>query len=501
MVQQRAVKVLPGRGRVTAHINESAAALRQAQDFRRDSEDTGLDIWQGRQLGSNASLERDMTPMERLRAIRLSRTNYKRSGVYGQILDKIVDFTLGDGIAIEGFESPSVERHVRRFLENPLNAWDRKLKDRWRACLTDGELVLNVMTDRRNPGEIGRPVPTGLVRLGRYEPDQIVDVSVSKHNQDRIVDLTLEIELSKKKFPIAEPGRMPTENETVVDGKVVKDGTMSALSYWAVNQLGVRGLPYLSRSIDKATMLDELVEALSRKAEYTNRFWVHGVYDPTGDDSKDKAFEEKLLGFLTSALPGEAQVTSKDVEIKVLAPDLKMPDHASLYELVLDYILGSHGIPRMWFSSGGDTNRATAVEQGTPIHRSLLSLQEELRCNIEDLILYVVWLGKESGRIPIDAPTGFSVVMSQTATRDTLRDVDEMMRLSTMLTEAVVSGKLHPGEAQTAFRNAFAAKTQWEIDLEEEPPDPSAMATIAPVIPALESRLPGHRRQRRGETE
>ena len=57
----------------------------------------------------------------------------------------------------------------------------------------------------------------------------------------------------------------------------------------------------------------------------------------------------------------------------------KILDQKALFDMVLEFVLGSEGIPRMWFGSSGETNRASAVEQNSPIHRTLLALQKRLK--------------------------------------------------------------------------------------------------------------------------
>lgn len=478
--------------------------------FRHTSSvEPGLDDWLHDRGEHDPSLEgsasRALTDAERRRALRFARRNYKRNGCYGSILGKLVEHTLGDGVEIGGFEDAEVEAYVRGVLDDRRNAWDDGLEDRWRDTLNEGEFLLTLETQRRNPGAAD-PVPTGLVRFGRFEVEQIKGVRRARSNPDRILELEIELEPGLRQwFPVAIPGAMPAHDATLANGEVVALGTMTAICYWSVSRLAGRGSPRLLRILEKAELVDDVVDSNARKAEYLNRFWLTGEYKSEDDGGeKDQKFEEDARDFVEQGLPGSFFLTSKGREflLKVFAPDLKVLDQKALYDMVVEFVLGSEGIPRAWFGSSGETNRATAVEQGSPVHRMLISLQARLQQNITDLVEYLIWLGKASGRIRAGADETFEVQMAAISTRDTQREVGVLQQLASFAEHCVRAGLLHEEEAQAIVRGAIAAQTMFEVKLQKEPPDPTGVGAVADVLNEMPEKLresirkllPGHRR-------
>jgi len=490
------------KGTVMRH--KSSVPARQAREFARDGEG----FYQDRRLGVRGA-DRGLTSIQRHTVVRFARDNYKRNGVYGRLLKSTVDFTLGDGIVLTDWEDPEVKVHVERILNDRRNAWDRRLAKRWRETLNEGEYLLTLETDRRNPYDDGPAVPTGVIRFGRFEVDQIDDIKVSTTDPDRIVAVNIKHEDGRVvAYPVIGPGRMPVQDAAPVDGVPVATGGMTAIAYWSIERLAGRGTPLLMRILEKVDLVDEVVDQNLRKGELLNRFFAHGEYNAEGDEKGDENFEGDLLRFIQNPEPGEGFVSStqRGVKITAMAPKLEMLDQKALFDLVLEFVLGSVGFPRMWFSSSGETNRATAVEQGSPVHRMLISLQAELKGLVEDLVRYLIWIGKKSGRIRADAGKGFTVQMASIATRDAQRDVSVLQQLEALLSSAVRAGDLHPHEKQRIVRGMLEAQTTFEVNLDDEAPEPVSMSELDRVLgdmpgivrEAVKKHLPGHRRRVEG---
>ena len=481
--------------------HKSSIAARQELEFQRDGEG-----WQGRQLGIRGA-DRGLTPSQRLKVLRFARDNYKRNGVYGRLIKSVVDYTIGDGVVICDYEDSEVKSHVERILNDRRNDFHRRLAERWRETLNEGEYLLTIETDRRNAADPGPAVPTGVVRFGRFEADQIESVATPKSDPDCIVRLGIRHEDGRVvEYPVARCGQLPRQDVATVDGVPVTTGAMTAIAYWSTERLAGRGVPLLMRILDKVDLVDAIVDSNVRKGELLNRFFVHGEYKSEDDGGKsDEAFEKDFLNWVRHVEPGEAFVSSVEraMTLKVMAPDLKMIEQEQLFNQGLEFVLGSAGFPRMWFSSSGETNRATAVEQGSPVHRMLTSLQAELKGIIEDLVRYLIWLGKRSGRVPATAAEGFTVQVALISTRDAQRDVSVLQQMQALLGSAVRSGDLHPHESQRAFRGMLAAQTTFEIKLEDKPPEPVSIADLDRMLrempgairESIKKHLPGHRRR------
>lgn len=452
-------------------VRMSTSAAQQASDFLRDK---GDDAYALKGIGT----DRDMTALERLKAVRLSRLNMKRSGIYGQLVDTMVNFVVGDGV-MPKYEDSDVQAYLDEVLEHPINDFQRSQRARFTTTLVDGEYLLGITIPTREVTSPGVPINLSrMPMLGRMDSDAIEEVEVAAVNQDCVMRVSVDPGMGKPKvtYPVARPGVEPRDNG---------DGTATAVLLWRVNALKRRGLPWFSRVLDKAHMLDGVVDELARKAKYTSRFWLHGTYEDQSDPKKNKAIERKLLAWLRSWNPGEALASTKGVEVNCFAPDLKLQDQKALYDLIVDYILGSHGIPRHWFSSGDGTNRATSVEQGTPIFRAIDAAQSGYVADCEALFAYIIWIGKQNGAIPKDASEKGSAVPSDVATRDSIRDTKEVNDLMAALDMAVANGTLWRSEAQKIGRRLFASKG-WgdDLDMDNPPPLPEEGAG-APGLGAL----------------
>lgn len=480
----------------------SSIAEQQAREFVRDGGG-----YQGRVLGIGAP-DRALTPTERMRALRFARSLFKRNGVYGQLVAKFVEHTIGDGVVVGDYEDREVGDYVTRVLEDRRNRFAALLPELWRETINEGEYLMTVETDRRNLFESTAPaIPTGVVRFGRIEVDRVKSVRVDAANPDRILEIEIDHGSGLSQwFPvIGGDSVFPAQDAVLANGKPVLTGVMTAIAYWSVNRIAARGSPKLLRILDKVGIVDEVVDANARKAEYLNRFWMEAKYDATGEKESDDAFEGDALDFMRNGQPGEAFISSRtrNFEMRAITPDLKVMDQRALFDLALEYVLGSEGVPRMWFSSGGETNRATAIEQGSPIYRTIVAMQGDCQRQIEDLVSYLIRLGKLSGRIRPAAPEGFSVLMSAVSTRDAQRDIGVITQLGSTLQMAESAGYVRREEAQRLFRAALRSQATFEADLEDELPEADPLAAAAGVLEALpedvraaiRAHLPGHREE------
>lgn len=458
---------------------------RSRDDFRLDR----ADGYQGRQLGPG-EFEIEMTPEERRRAVMQSRRVYNRCAAYGAIIDRLTDFVVGDGVVIK-VEGDKAQKALDDVLNHPENKWHQFLKARTARWLIDGEFLWSVYSAKRGgkvraseaapaPGDAPEPetpdqeesaTATAEIRIGRLTPDGIENVSVNALNHDRVKAVSYVHRAGEKPvmYPVAEPdAKLANVTLTIdaIDGGTQTVGpVMGAVALWRVNPLSVRSAPLLTRIIDKAFTLDEAIENAARKSEYVNRFWVHITYQKANDEargehSQDLKFEKKALQWATGLVPGAAMVTGKDVQVNVHAPDLKLMDVHHLYDILIGWIMGSHGFPRMWFADGGDTNRATAAEQGTPVYRSIRALQAYWASQIEDFARFLLWWLAESGVQGVTGKEKINVQCSDVATRDSERDVQEISGLALVLNE-LVSANVITEDERLAIGRAIVSSKSW----------------------------------------
>lgn len=444
-------------------IAPRAATLREAIEYDRDG-------YQGRRVKGGREDEVDLNVVERMRGMRMSRRLYHTSPAYGAVVDRFAEHVIGDGVVIE-VDDPKAQEWLDAQLERPENRWSTTLGARLKRLMVDGEYLLTVTAPERSDG-----VPTGEFTLGRWDVENVGALQVSPWNADAVRGLTYRTDkdTADVPYPIAEPGcelvRRGAGGGPPVEGK---RAVLVGVQFWRAATLGLRSGPLFTRVLDKTSTLDQTLETLSRKAEYLNRHYLHITYEPIGDTdlgpekSKDLQFEEKALRWAQNQEPGEALVTSNKVKVEAHVPDLKSADTKAHYDVMLEWILGGHGIPRMWFSGGGDTNRATAAEQGSPIYRSIAAYQAYLQALIEDLVAFLLDLGKRAGMF--QAVPEYRVVMSDVATRDSLRDADEVSRVLLWLNEAERRQDISRKEGQQIARSVIGGKTYGDA-LDEQAP-------------------------------
>lgn len=440
-------------------ITAASSASRQAE-----SASTDRDAWVRDQgdVGPQGSSGRGISDGQRAIAVRKSRVEYDKSAVYGGVLDRFIDFVLGDGIVIKAGNAV-----VDLWLQEQLkHGWYGKERKHVENLLIDGENLLVVRAAAR-----GDNVPTGVVRIGALDPLNIGRITTNRFDQDDVVSVevrpesgvggTLDLPVVRADEPV-----QPKRVEEKV-GDQVRAGYLLG-SFWRVNTRGERGVPVLLRTLDHAADLDNLVSGLASQLEYVRRLWLHATVtmqdDTTADGKPGKfaALKNELLAWASSLQPGAMLVTTggeNGVKISPFAPKMEMADAKALYDVVLEMCLGGNGIPRMWFGSAHDASRTSAAEQGTPIFRAIQSRQAEIRACVEQLVRAILAMGEAAGVAGVTSNAEIEVTMATVATRDSERDVREIAALGASLAVAVDRNALTEEEAAEILRNAIKSKT------------------------------------------
>lgn len=476
----------------SAHHRRSLLREGALEDWKRDRGG-----YEGSRVGGKSD-DADMSDSQLRTGRKLSRKLYKENGVYGAVVDRFADHAIGDGVVIQ-VENQDAQDWLDDQLGKPETRFYETLSQRVVRFIVDGEMPILISSFAR-PGRIreadGGDSPsdadpsgttnTGDFFIGRLDVEGVSGVGVSPYNHDAVVSVSYRSAGggADHDLPVAKPGTpmIPFDdnfNPLVADTKDAKPTRLCALQFWQARTIGKRSGPLFSRIIDRAGALDTIFEEFARKVEYLNRWWIHVKHKTVGDEnlgeaSRDKQFAEKMVEFFTSMTSGEVNVTGEDVTVDAVVPDLKMPQLKEFYEVILDMILGAYAIPRFWFSSGGDTNRSTSAEQGSPLYRFIKSWQGSvLKVCIEDLVRFLLDLGKRAGvkGLALGADTPFTVTMADVATRDSLRDADEMLRMVVALKEYSAAGAITGAEMIKILRSVLRSK--WFGDLlDDEDPVP-----------------------------
>ena len=440
-----------------------------------------------RRISASEDDKIDLPDTKRRQAIEMSRTLYHTSPGYGAANDRWLDHVIGDGVRIE-VDDPKAQQWIDDTLNQPNNRWEVTLPQRLRRLVIDGEYLCALSAPMRGKRQ-GQPIPSGNVTIGRLDIVGLGGLFVERWNRDRIRKLVYTnpggdaLQRDAYTFPMGGPGCKLTQRS--VDGgppNGTTDSVVVAIQLWRAATLGRRSGPLFTRILDKTAVLDEALEQLGRKIEYLNRFWMHVTYRAKndkglGDKSVDLAFEKKALAWGTSMEPGETLVTDESVKVNCITPDYKLVDAQAMFDVFLEWILGSHGIPKFWFASGDGTNRATAVEMGSPIQRAVANYQAYVRAVLEDFVDLLLWFGTQAGMgkwVKEDKglwrPVERQVVMADVATRDSLRDADEVSRVVLFINECVNRRYITAAEGQAIVRATVGGKPYGQYLENEAPP-------------------------------
>lgn len=435
-------------------------------------------------VGPQGSSNRGITDAQRGMAVRKSRVEYDKAAVYGGVLDRFIDFVLGDGIVIKA-KNATVDKWLQEQLKH---GWYGRERRHIENLFIDGENLLVVRALAR-----GDTAPTGELRIGALDPLDIGKITANRFDLDDVVALEVRPEGGGESATIPvvrgygeyEPKRV----EEKQGEKTVSQYVLGA--FWRVNARGVRGVPVLLRTLDHAADLDNLVTGLVSQLEYVRRLWLHATVamedDTTADGKPGKfaALRDQILSWAKSLEPGSVLVTTggeNGVKVNPYAPKMEMADAKALYDVVLEMCLGGHGIPRFWFGSAHDASRTSAAEQGTPIFRAIQSRQAEVKANVEMLVRAVLKMGEASGVESVTADAEVDVTMATVATRDSERDVREIAALGASLSVAVDHGALTDQEAADILREAIKSKT-FGSKLTGPAPKPEPKPEAPPALP------------------
>lgn len=453
---------------------------------RSESASTARDAWirDADGVGPGAGPEQGLTEVQRAIAVRKSRIEFDKAAVYGGVLDRLIDFVLGDGIVIKA-KDPLVDAWLQQQLER---GWYGRERKHVEASFIDGERLFTVRAEDRGNG-----VPIGTVRIGFLDPLTISDVLVNRLDLDEVVQVRARDATGVQDvvLPIVREGAR-VEPRAIPGSDPEKDrGAFVLGAFWRFNSRSSRGAPVLLRTLDHASDLDNLVGGLVAQLEYVRRLWLHAkvaMQDDSdlGEGSKFKKLKADIIAWATGMQQGEILVTSggeQGVKVDSFAPDMKLADARQLYDVVLEMCLGGHGIPRHWFGSANDASRTSAAEAGTPVFRAIQSRQSELRACVEQLVRAVLTMGEAAGAQGVTADAEVEVTMATVASRDSERDVREVAALGAALQIAQDRGAISEQEAAKILRSALKSKT-FGAGLEGDAPSVApAPGQVRPAVP------------------
>jgi hypothetical protein len=358
--------------------NEKLKRLSEAQ--------TGIDYDEYEYRRFSDINAKGLNPIARDRQLEIVYSLFLKNGLAKRILEIRNDFIFGDGFkyaltgsGISENKLKQVKEVIDEFWE--INNMDLRFEKKGFDLSLNGMLILPVFVNRIN----------GQVKLGFIDPKNVDKVITNPLNVEDIVKIKL------KNFGISSKQRTLDVIRLDEDLKSESYGLLEGeCFYFAINNVSNQpeGVSDLLGSADWLDMLDKMLfntlQFVNALSKYFQDVELTGADDKKIEEWKKKnPISQNLARF----------VHNDKVKFSILTPNINNADPSEIVRLYKNIVLGSQGYPEHWFADGGNTNLATAVEQGTPIMRQLKNRQQYIIYILQTMLKFVLHkaYGKREG--------------------------------------------------------------------------------------------------------
>jgi hypothetical protein len=389
-------------------------------------------------------------------------------------------------VCSEGFQARSTcsDQEKRKIIQASINThmnlnnWPMKTPERVETLLVEGEW--NYFVTAPHPH-------TGHVRICRIEPESISDITCHKMDSETLDTATLAGALMEERLD--DQGNVSeVEHKTL---KIVRRSFQNHRLYGNLLHLGLnklsgqrRGLGMLHVVADYLDALDEVTVSEVDRARLMKAFVWHIVMHGASPDAVEKRRQQEQEN--GPPAPGTTVISNETEEMRAIAPVLNLQECIAFCNYLMSICFGALWMPQHWFSQGGDVNKATAGEMGTPVYAHIRELKqlimEFLMLELEIALFQLYNLGKFPPEIQ---PKDLTIEVSS---RDPERT--SYVAIGTMLSElgaALAAGQnagwIEPADASRAYRQAA---TQLGLGEFPEPPQLDQKANFDPLGTAQE---------------
>lgn len=422
------------------------------------------------------ALTRDLDGWTYDRQIREALYVYATNPLGRWLIDNLVDVVLGQHVGftvkvdheradLTPEQADEVQKEIYKHLEvfwtHPAHSLDTRVREYGTTQLVTGCLLLPVSFAEAD----GKPVD-GVPMLDIIDAQQIAKVMTA--DRSAMVPGTVFY-----RGVHAQGDLKPLE----IIRQKERGGPLDGEAFYfplrgLLNQL--MGTSYLMDVIDWLDRHDKFMFAALDRAVLTNSLAWHVSHEGfTATQCDEAAKKYKKEG--TFVEPGSVVVTNDKTQIEPLSPDMAAGNVDSMARVYRTHILGAKSRPESWYSSGGETNRATASEQTDVSYKALERWQEHFRGIFEFMLAFAYdkgraaqvdllrkyWPERSSGALEI------TVNMPPIRERDFARVGAAITAIETALQAAVSDELLSHETAQAVFLTA-ASKLGADIDPTKE---------------------------------
>ncbi len=400
----------------------NAVALQAASVPGYRKEDEG---WR-KLTGLNATRDLLSISQERMQEIAVYSAENNPMGKW--IIDVLVDFLVADGLPFEA-ENEDVGKALEDFWYDPLNNLEIYFRKHAREKRIFGELCLPAWTGEQ----------TGYMRIGYIDPVQIDQRVTDPENVKMVIGIILKSnsgENGRRLKTILPPGAEEIMSPAAKDLRA--SFTDGECFFTAVNNLtnSPSGRSELLHSADWLDAYEQLLFDAAERWSLLNAFIWH-VKVKGGTAGKDGTIQQNVNNLTKKA--GSVYGTNDNVELDAVTPDLKTQDVDTGARVVRNHILGSHGYPEPWYGGGGDANRASSIEMGTPAFKMLASKQREEKAFWE-LVFRTVIDRRRAARTLVcndDEAKDWSIVLPELTAKDATKNSAALQQVTTSLATAI----------------------------------------------------------------
>lgn len=396
---------------------------------------------------------KNLDPLTQERMLKIAYYLWETNPMAKWLIRTISDFILAEGLPYEA-DDKKVKEALDDFWNDPINQMDLWMKQLVDELYLYGELCLPGFTAEQ----------TGRLRLGYVDPANIKKRVTDPHNVRMIIGIELRDTTGhtglKYKTILPEGAEEILSKEAQVIRQQHTDGECF---FFAINHV-TNSPEGRSELLPVADWLDGYEQFLY---DYVEKWPLQGAFlwDLLVEGGTPAQIKEQLDNL--SKKTGSAFGHNEKVTLNAVTPDLKAVEAEKGARLIRNHILSSLGWPEHWFGGGGDVNRATSVEMGTPAFKSLDSKQRTIKYILEFILGVVIDKRRVAGSLQVDdkAAKAFTINTPEIATKDLTKQSAAIKEIAASLTMAENQEWIDKEGAQKIFA-MMMAYLGVEVDLE-----------------------------------
>jgi len=341
---------------------------------------------------------RDLTPLTQERMQEIAFHLYDTNPLAHRILEMTKDFVVGEGITFTA-EDPEVEKVLKEFWNDPVNAWNLKQGQRVLELGLYGEQFYPVAVNEIN----------GKVRMGYLDPAAVARVISDPEN----VEIIRQVKKKGSATQVQKTYEVVNLDEDLKSktyGHLVGD-----IFFFAINKVAnaLRGRSDLFSLADWIDGYDQFLFNRLERSHLMNVF----LWDVTLEGYNQRQIDDWLK---EQGLPKPASMRAHNEKVKwqAIVPDLGAHDASEEAKLFRNQILGGAGTPPHWYAGGEGITRATALEMSVPVMKRLKTRQRYFRYMIELIFLFVIHQAIIHKRLKKEVNKSFTVALPKLLEKD-----------------------------------------------------------------------------------